>query len=210
MDKKLIFILVGVFVLIGAGALLMSSRGGNNAVSSKTPSVSVNPVELPGIQKGEAPWFPETNNLKDRLKAIGLPALSLEGTALHIHQHIDIFINGKQIDIPEGIGINEPAFISPVHTHDTTSIIHVESPTVQTFTLGQFFDIWGVLFTNDCIGGYCKGDNKSLKVYSNGKLMEGDVRNLALESHQEIVVTFGEDKSQPSPIPSSFSFPAGY
>jgi hypothetical protein len=32
---------------------------------------------------------------------------------------------------------------SPLHTHDTSGIIHVESPTVRSFTLGEFVDLWG-------------------------------------------------------------------
>src|SRR5438132_7158269 len=119
-----------------------------------------NAANLPGLQTGEAPWLAEIPNLLARLKAINLPALYEEGNVLHIHQHLDIFVNGKPVTVPADIGINYIAkFISPLHTHDAAGIIHVESDEVRDFTLGQFFDVWGVRFTKDCIGGYCAKDS---------------------------------------------------
>lgn len=38
--------------------------------------------------------------------------------------------------------------MSPLHTHDTSGTIHVESNSYRTYTLGQFLDIWGRLDTN--------------------------------------------------------------
>jgi hypothetical protein len=55
-------------------------------------------------------------------------------------------------------------------------IIHVESPTVGKFYLGQFFDIWGVRLTSDCIGGYCTDATNTLTVYVNGEKYAGDPR----------------------------------
>ena len=46
---------------------------------------------LPGLQTGRAPWDPGWAHLTGRLAAIGLPALTAEGTALHIHQHLDVW-----------------------------------------------------------------------------------------------------------------------
>src|SRR5205823_14298698 len=47
------------------------------------------------------------------------------------------------VTIPANMGISSaPKFISPLHTHDATGVVHVESPTIETFTLGQFFDVW--------------------------------------------------------------------
>ncbi len=38
--------------------------------------------------------------------------------------------------------------MAPLHTHDTSGIIHVESNTVRPYTLGEFLSIWGGLDTN--------------------------------------------------------------
>lgn len=178
-------------------------------LGSHTTKSNINPDNLSGIQTGNAPWPVELDHLRDRLSAIGLPALSQEGTVLHIHQHLDIFIEGKPISVPAGIGINNMAgFISPIHTHDDAAIIHVESPTMQTFTLGQFFDIWGVRFTGQCIGGYCNQGDKTLKVFVNGSLSNNDPRQIELQQHQEIVVAYGTSKDLANPIPSTYIFPS--
>jgi hypothetical protein len=164
---------------------------------------------LPGLQTGEAPWGAEIPNLLARLKAISLPALHEEGNALHIHQHLDIFVNGKPVTVPKDIGINYDArFISPLHTHDRTGIIHVESDKVRDFTLGQFFDVWGVRFTKDCVGGYCAKGSDKLRVFSNGKPASGDPRSLVLTAHQEIAVVYGPEESS-LVIPSSYKFDEG-
>lgn len=40
-----------------------------------------------------------------QLDVYGLPALSRKGTAL-IHQHLDLFVHGKRVAVPTGIGID--------------------------------------------------------------------------------------------------------
>jgi hypothetical protein len=207
--SKGIWLTIGIMIVVVG--LSIWSYHVSHPVSQVSVQVVADPTGLPGIQTTDAPWSVELTNLRARLAAIGLPALAQEGTALHIHQHLDIFINGQTVAVPAGIGINEIAqFISPIHVHDDSGIIHVESPVVQTFTLGQFFDIWGVRFTNQCIGSYCTNEAASLKVYVNGELYQGDPRVIALASHQEIAVVYGTPAQNPHTIPSSYSFPAGY
>ncbi len=170
---------------------------------------------LPGLITGRLPWGPDNGpTLKPRLKAIGLHALSREGLALHIHQHLDIVINGRVLNgLPPGIGIDAKGkFIAELHTHDASGIIHVESPKVRTFTLGDFFDVWGLRFSSHCLGGYCSTKTKHIWVWVNGKRVRSDPRKIVLESHQEIVVAYGTKASTkvPGPIPATYPFPAGY
>ncbi len=146
-----------------------------------------------------------------RLATIGLPALTQEGTALHIHQHLDMLIDGKAVAVPSHIGIDQQdQFIASIHVHDDSGIIHVESPTMATFTLGQFFDIWGLKLTADCIGGYCSNATSLLKIYVNGQLYQGNPRDLALAAHQELFLFYGTPEQLPANIPSTFTFPKGY
>ena len=209
--------IITVTLIAGLGIVFFAVRNRSSTSTNisaspmPTPVINVNPNTLPGIQTSQkTPWDIQISTLRDRLAAIGLPALQAEGTTLHIHQHIDIFIQGKFMQIPTGIGINETQFfISPVHTHDTTGVMHVESPVVQTFTLGQFFDIWGVRLTKDCIGGYCTEGDSKLRLYSNGMEVASDPRELHLEPHQEIVIAYGIEKDLPSPIPAQYTFPEG-
>jgi hypothetical protein len=129
---------------------------------------------------------------------------------LHIHQHLDIFVHGEPVVVPASIGI-DPAmrWLSAIHTHDTRGVIHVESPIMADFTLGQFFDTWGVRFTHDCLGGYCADASSTLAVYVNGAKYEGDPRRLTLAAHQEIAVVYGTEAEGPAEIPATFEFEPG-
>jgi len=208
-DKKIILYVAGalliLLVIFGIYSAIHPSSPSSSPIS--LTGTSTQSSDLPGLQTGDTPWLANIADLKGRLAAIGLPALPEEGTALHIHQHIDIFVHGKPVEIPAGIGIDElGGFISPIHVHDTTGVIHVESPTVQSFYLGQFFDIWGVAFDQNILGGYTTSATSTLRVYVNGKLIAGNPRDIELASHQEIVIAFGTESELPSPIPKSFAF----
>jgi hypothetical protein len=193
-------------VVIGAaiGLLLLSCFFAWLILHAPKPS-------LASLSVGTAPWATETEHLKERLAADNLPALSEEGTALHTHEHLDLMIHGTAVPVPSGIGIHEsaPGFIAPIHTHDATGIIHVESPIVATFTLGQFFDIWGVRLTSACLGSYCTDEQNALEFYINGTRYQGDPREIPLTAHEEIAVIYGTASEHPTSTPSTYSFPEG-
>jgi hypothetical protein len=177
-------------------------------------AVSSTPASLPGLMVGSAPWGPNDGlYLRQRLKAIGLHALPAEGVALHIHAHLDLAVNGRLYPVPALIGINvDQRFLAELHTHDQSGIIHVESPNVRKFTLGQFFAVWGLRFTSRCLGGYCASGKKQLWVWVNAKRVRTDPRKITLRAHQEIVVAYGTLPSVRAlgPVPARYPFPRGY
>ena len=157
-----------------------------------------------------APWEPNLGQLRARLAALHLPALPAEGTALHIHSHLDLFVDGRRVVVPAGVGIDvAEGFISPLHTHDTTGVIHVESPTVRAFTLGEFMGVWGVRLHDGCLGGYCGGGGSALRAYVDGHLFTGNPGDIALAEHEEIVLAYGTPAELRQPVPSSFAFAPG-
>ena len=201
-----VLVAVALVLLLGVAAAALTAA--ERRTSVRTPLVP--PTALPGELTGPAPWPRNVGELRARLDALQLPALAQEGTVLHIHQHLDVFVNGSRVVVPAGIGIDAAErFISPLHTHDAGGVIHVESPTVRVFTLGQLFGVWGVRFTRACLGGYCVAGPRRLRVYVDGALVPGDPRRLLLDAHQEIVVAFGTRAQLPRPIPSSYDFPPG-
>jgi hypothetical protein len=158
-----------------------------------------------------APWGANTQHLRERLRVLGLPALPVEGGALHMHQHIDLYLNGTHVAVPANVGIgSDPRFFSPLHTHDRTGILHVEATQVRPFTLGQFFAVWGVRLSATCIGSYCASGNSTLQAFVNGSRVESDPAKIPLLRHEEIVLAFGTRAELPKRIPSSYGFPAGY
>jgi len=168
-----------------------------------------NPNLLPGIATTTAPWSPEIAHLQQRLQDIGLTRKG-GGSAMHIHAHLDLSVNGVKETVPADIGINVIARrMASIHTHDSSGIIHIESGVVRNFTLGEFFDVWGVRFTKDCLGGYCDTASSTLSVYTNGKRVAGNPRALVLKEHEEIAVIYAAASSTPT-APSSYTFPSGF
>jgi hypothetical protein len=160
-----------------------------------------------GLQGRPAPWPPEYAHLARRLGALHLPGES--DAAFHIHVRLRIFVGGQPVPVPAGIGIDPAVGYAPLHTHDASGVIHVESPTVRTYTLGELFDVWGVRFTPGCLGGDCTAGGRQLRVYVDGRRYRGDPTALALAAHQELVVAFGTAAQLPSPVPSGYQFPPG-
>ena len=81
----------------------------------------------------------------------------------------------------------------------TTPGVHVESPAQETFTLGQFFAVWGVPLSADCIGSLCAKGDKQLKAWVNGEPVSGDPTRIVLEDHQQIVLAYGTPAATPVP-----------
>lgn len=183
------------------------------AAAGLTAAAAGSALTLPGLMTGKAAtWGPNNGpSLKPRLKAIGLPALPKEALNFHIHQRMALLVNGKFVYIPADIGIDANGkFIAELHTHDSSGIIHVESPARHKFTLGQFFDVWGLRFSSRCLGGYCAKGDKQVRVWTDGRPLLGDPRQVELTSHLSILVTYGTLKSFPKQLRKHFPFPPGY
>lgn len=135
---------------------------------------------------------------------------TMEHFRMHIHGHLDIFINGEAYPIPSNIGIIPNQCIYWLHTHDDTGVIHIESPEERNFTLGEFFDIWGEKFSNSQIFDNIVEENynKTLTVHVNGKQLSSgtDFRQIPVNAHDEIAIIYGKP---PDTIPSGYKFPEG-
>jgi hypothetical protein len=79
---------------------------------------------------------------------------------------------------------------APLHTHSASGIIHIEADRRGTYTLGQFFDEWGVRLDARCVGAYCG----SLHVFVDGRRRAGDPRRIVLTNHQEIALVAGRGR----------------
>lgn len=171
-------------------------------LASSGPKTKTTIGSLPGMLATTAPWPPNTEEIPQRVARLGLPG---PGEALHIHSRLELYVHGQKVPVPAEIGIT-PDITSPLHTHDATGVIHVESSEQRTFTLGEFFDVWGVRLTQSCLGAYCDGDEGTLRVFVDGERIDGSIRTLPLRDQTEIVLTFGRQSELPEPIPSRFRF----
>ncbi len=111
-------------------------------------------------------------------------------------------MNGKKVKIPALIGINPGAnYLTELHTHNATGVIHIEAQKARDFTVGQFFAEWAVYLDSHAIGGY-----SGMTWYLNGKQQTGNPAALVFKPHQEIAFVVGK---APAKIPSSYAFAAG-
>jgi hypothetical protein len=134
----------------------------------------------------------------------GIKCGAMEGSVEHIHAKLYIFINGQNYTVPALIGITNNCFYW-LHTHDTTGIIHVESPIKRTFNLGEFFDIWKQKLSNNQILNHTASSSNPLNVYVNGKKVPigTNYRDMVLHAHDVIAIMYGKP---PSTIPSKADY----
>jgi hypothetical protein len=198
--------------------LALAGCGGSG---KKTPT----PVRAaPTPAKDAAPWPAPADPMKLTVEA-GLTPETHEFLFLHVHAHLDVFVNGMPVTVPAGIGINihdpgvhsakakdgstvygfiDPpcaqACISPLHTHDISGILHTEAKKNQFNNLGEFFTEWNVRLGDKCVGGYCK-PTAPISIYVDGDAYTGDPRQIGLEDLKEIAIVIG---TPPTEIPSTF------
>lgn len=205
----------GVLVLAGGvvGGAILVHNAGDGATSTTASGNGVNSVPATPLTavKGAAtapPWAAPAD-ASARAKAAGLPMLGAEGQVLHIHAHLDVIVNGKAVTVPADIGIDEARQqLSPLHTHDTTGVIHIESPKKADFTLGQVMTEWNVALNEKAIGDLKTGGGNELHVYVNGKESSGNPGAIELAAHEEIAIVYGKDTGKVK-VPSSYTFAEG-
>jgi len=115
--------------------------------------------------------------------------------AYHIHPFLRIDIEGSPYPIPGGIGITSSC-TNPVHTHDghdpTTHFVevHVEAPVRRSFTLGDFFLVWGQPFSPSQVLSHTEDGTNRVTMTVNGS-PNGLYGSLVLADQQQIVITYG-------------------
>lgn len=146
-----------------------------------------------------------------------------EALAYHIHAHLSLFQDGKPVTLPANIGIPVGSTIPSgacyywIHVHDTTGVVHIESPTTKQYTLGQMLDIWQRTTALDAqSGGTTQVDASfvnalraanpnDVHVYLGDKPVS-DYASIPLTAHALITIEIGGPLQPPT---TSFTFPNG-
>ena len=214
--------------VLAAGAALASSRGRRSVPAPPLPALRLRTLQslgslgspgAPGPLGPEGvplPQAPELAPAGAGLHAVdGIQCLSNEQLVFHIHAHLTVFDRGQPRTIPYGIGIQAPRPLSTpagifvgggacffyLHTHSADGIIHIESPVTRTYTLGNFFDVWGQPLGANRVGP-AVGHVTALY---NGRLFVGDPRQIPLTAHAQIQLEIG----RPLVAPVTITFPNG-
>jgi hypothetical protein len=204
--------------------LALAGCGSGGSKSSSGSDVCSQFSGAPAARTTKAPWPAPQNPMALTCKA-GLIPEKAEFLQYHVHAHLDVFVNGRPLFVPAGIGIDtdNPAVqtqkrlqgivvgagltqvcddpcISPLHTHDLSGLLHTETKTPQPNQLGQFFTQWAVRLTKNCVGGYCK-PAVPIEIYVDGKVETGDPTQIELKNLREVAVVIG---TPPATIPKEF------
>ena len=198
-----------ILALIGAVVLAIACGPG---------SAATQPTPPPGDLLWPAPADP-----LQLARDAGLSPETKETLNFHVHAHLDVFLDGRQVLVPAGIGINiqDPGVhrfdfagtaaygrirgcaqpcISPLHTHDQSGVIHTESASSTPNRLGALFIEWNVPLSASCVAQYCEPATP-VAIYLNGKRHTGDPSTIPLTDREEIAVVAGV---APPHIPSVF------
>ena len=155
----------------------------------------------------------------------GVPCDTLEHTQIHYHAALQIIYQGVPTHLPGNLGIvtdsagNATCYYW-LHVHvQNQDVIHIESPANQTFTLGQFFDVWTAwnkqkgdpaeLLDTAHVAQFTLTPDQKLVIYVDlldGKgpqLYTGDPRAIPLKLHEVITLEI----TPPDNPPPSFTFP---
>ena len=182
-------------VVVGGVVGIVASSGSNSTSSTSSNSGS------PGPAIASVTSF---DNNSPGQAIDGIKCTQLEQLAYHVHAHLAIFVNGKPMGIPMGIGIAPPRQTQPgatgdfvvsgscfyeLHAHTADGVIHIESPTPgKVYTLGEYFDIW-----NQPLGPHQVASAMGkVTAYRNGKLFTGNPRDITLGAHVLIQLDVGQ------------------
>jgi hypothetical protein len=134
----------------------------------------------------------------------------------HVHSHVTVFVDGEQRAIPAGVGVDPPIgpgnyrpspigpqfgqtqdqCLSWLSTRYADGLIHVESSEQRTFTLGDFFAVWGQPLGRDQLGP----EQGEVTTIVNGKVWTGDPADLPLTTHDQIQLQVGAPLVEQRPI----------
>ena len=181
--------------IIAAAVLLVATV--SFVVYSNTHNASAqNPNAIPSEQVFNPAYQPVD----------GIYCDQLDKTFYHIHAHLTIYIDGKQVAIPQNIGIaSDQSCFYWLHTHTSDGVVHIEFPRNGSPTLGNFLDIWGQEFSQ--LGFQNElASSADWMVYVDGKKVTSDFNHLILQPHQVITIAYNSPGITPD---TSFNWPAG-
>lgn len=194
-------VVTSVLVVAGAAAaaIVLTVAGGGGS-SSASPAAN-GPQGPEGIPLETGALLAPASTTAHGQPVDGISCSANEQVAYHVHTHLSVYVDGQLRPIPAGVGIVSPVptptahgtFVGAsrcyywLHVHVQDGVIHIESPTSRTYTLGQFFDIWRQPLSSTQVAGV----SGHLTVFVDGHRYTGNVRNVALGSHQDVQIDVG-------------------
>ncbi|MBU6486679.1 MAG: hypothetical protein KGQ57_02515 [Burkholderiales bacterium] len=182
----------------GAG----SSAGSSTSGGSSSPTLAAATAVVDGATLGKENWQAGSTTTGGQGQPVGTLNCATAGNS-YSYTHLSIFMNGTQVAVPANIGTVAPTLaapkgcVYPLNTVDETGKIRMDTTSGASYTLGQFFSIWGEPLTTTNVAGL---QASSVTVYVNdgGTLTKytGDLASLVLPPHGEVTIVLGTPLAQ--------------
>lgn len=128
------------------------------------------------ISESVPPW-PAPKHAVSYIDAAGLEQERLDTTTNRQTFQLSVQVDGSDVIVPAWIGVDRyRAVQASVHTHTEGGEVWLEGKETESVTLGQFFTLWGVRMSADCLGAACGG----IRVSVDGQPVDGDPVGLKL------------------------------
>lgn len=117
------------------------------------------------------------------------------------HVYLQILYQETPVPVSANIGVRNSCSYW-LNTEDNSGVVYVETPpqnTGTTFTLGQFFSVWGQQLSSNRVATIKAGGGQQLRTWVNGKRYYGDPSGIRLRSHDVIVIQVGPPYQVPPP-----------
>lgn len=116
------------------------------------------PEPDPAVQRASAPPWDAPRDAISYIRAADLPELPLGDDTDPYILTLRVTAAGQEVEVPAYIGVDRlRAVQAPVHTHSPGGEVWLEGEGNREATLGQFFTLWGVALTPECLGSVCGG-----------------------------------------------------
>lgn len=185
------FAVVGVLAAVTAAAVGVAIA--TSGADGDADTVASSGIGGGGLLTTAPPWAPQEVGLAGRVQALGFPDPGDE--SYHAHTLLSVFRNGEQVEVPADIGFDTRGTHSSLHTHTPDGVIHMEADDPYPYELSQVFQVWGVAFDEDRLGGDVATGDQQVFVYVNGK--PAPPGPVVLKDQDNIVVAYGTPGSFP-------------
>jgi hypothetical protein len=200
--------------VLGAAALLIGGCGssssgsghqGASVTTSSSPATTATdpngPLGPEGIPLENGPSLAPASTTAPGSAVDGIQCAPVEQLVYHIHAHLQVYVEGHPRSLPAAIGlvgpVRYPTSYGPLyganvcyywlHTHSSDGVIHIESPALRLYTLGQFFDEWRQPLSSHQVAG-AQG---KVTAFINARRWTNSPRALPLLPHAVIQLDVG-------------------
>ena len=191
-------VVASAIVLLGVPVLVVLLASDDTAQTSAAQERVV-----PGSSDPRRPSAPFFANAGDGVRPDGVGCSTASPSALRGLAHLDVFADGARVIVPGRIGVSASCAYW-LHTEAPDGVIVIGSPERRSFTLGDFFDVWGAPLSRRRVLSFGLDAGRRLGVFVDGRRVAGDPRAVRLVDGREIALVIGRP---PSSVPARFAFP---